>query len=101
MLNKTLGFVDHFLLFQIRFLLLSASFLTQNQVMRIIGFVIVDATHRHFDRAVGDVVNEGFIVGNYDYRLGFVLQEIFQPDDRFNIDVVRRLIQQYKIRFLK
>ena len=74
-------------------LLLLTSFLTELQVVRIVCFVIVDAAHRYFDGAVGQVINESFIVTDHDHSLCVVDEKIFEPLNGFNVHVVGGLIQ--------
>ena len=69
--------------------------------MRVIDFVIVDASAHDLDRARGDVVDEGFVMGNDHHGLGVVHQKILQPFDRFDVEVVRRLVQQQQVGFLQ
>ena len=92
-LNKQLCFRDEFLLLFVSLYLMRSSIGPQLQVMGIIGFVIVNASHCNFNSSVCYIVNKFSVVRNYDYGFCFINKKIFQPNYRFNINVVGGLIQ--------
>ena len=51
-----------------------------------------------FDDARGDYIEEVAIVRDEDDRAGKAFEIIFQPADRFGVEMVGRLIEQQKIR---
>ena len=76
------------------FLLLLPSLLAKFEVVAVLGFVIVNATHGHLNGSGGDVVDKGPVVG--DDHHGFCLgqQEVFQPLDGFDVQVIGGLIEK-------
>ena len=50
-----------------------------------------------FDDAVGDVVEKGAVVGDQQQRALEILQQLFQPGDRIQIQVVGGLVEQQHI----
>ena len=74
--------------------MLLASLLAQLQVLAVVYLIIIDAAHRDLDGAGGDVVYEGPVVTDYDHRLSSLDQEVFQPLDRLDVEVVGRLVEQ-------
>ena len=51
-----------------------------------------------FDDLLGDVVQELPVVRHHDRRPRVVLDVLLQPDDRLQVQVVRRLVQQQNVR---
>ena len=92
--DKFLGFGNHFLLLVISLLLLDTALLAQHEVLRVIYLVVIDTPHGNLDRAGGDVIHESPVVGNHDNRFPVVHEEVFQPLDRVDIQVVGRLVEQ-------
>ena len=82
------------LLFVVGLLLLLATFFPQLQVLGVIYLIIIDATHRHFDGAGRDMIDEGTVVTDHNHRLSALNQKVFQPLNRFDIQMVRRLVEQ-------
>ena len=83
----------HLLLLLILFLLLCATLLAQFEVLGVAGFVIVDAAERDLDGAGGDVVDKLTVVADDDNRLAGSHDEIFEPADTFDVEVVGRLVE--------
>ena len=81
--------------------MLFATFLAQLQILGVVNFVVVDTSHRNFDGAGGDVVHEFTVVADHDDRFAVIYQEIFQPLDRFDVQMVGRLVEQEYVRFLQ
>ena len=92
---------DKFLLLVISLLLLFAAFFAQGQILGVIHFIIVDTSHCHFNSAGGDVVHKLAVVADDNHRFAVVDQKIFEPLDRFDVEVVRRLVEQEHVRFLQ
>ena len=86
-------FGDHLLLLFILLLLLGATLLAQFEVLGVAGFVIVDAAERDLDGAGGDVVDKLTVVANDDNCLAGSHDEIFEPADTFDVEVVGRLVE--------
>ena len=99
--DKVLGFLNHFLLFLILLHLLLTAFLPQYKILRIVHLIIIDSSHRHFDGTCGNIIDKLTVVTDDYHCLGTVNQKIFQPLNRFNVQVVGRLIQQKNVRILQ
>ena len=99
--DEILRFLNHLLLFFVLLHLLFATFLAKNEVLRIVHLIVVDASHRHFNGAGGDAVHKLAVVADDNHRLGTVNQEVFQPLDGFNVEVIGRLVEQQHIRILQ
>ena len=97
-LNEVLGFGYHLLLLLIFLHLLLAALLAQFQILAVGGLVVVDSAHGHLDGAGGDVVNEFAVVTDHYHCLGTVDDKFFEPSDRFDVEVVGRLIEEQYIR---
>ena len=52
-----------------------------------------------FEDPAGDVVEEVAVVGDRDHRALVLLQEPFQPGDRFGVQVIGRFVQEQHVRF--
>ena len=100
-LDEVLGFLNHLLLFFVLLLLLLTAFLTENKVLRIVHLIVIDASHGHFDGTGGDAIDKLTVVTDDDDRLGTVNQEIFQPLDGLDVEVIGRLVEQEHIGILK
>ena len=50
-----------------------------------------------FDDARGEALEEGAIVCDEHDRAGVVDEEIFQPRDRVDVEMVRRLVEQEQV----
>lgn len=83
------------------FLLLFATFFTEFQIFRVVHFVVVNASHCHLDGAGGDVVHELAVVADDDDRLSVIDEEVFQPLDGLDVQMIGGLVQQKHIRFLQ
>ena len=99
--DEVLGFLNHLLLFLVLFHLLFAAFFPEYQVLRVVHLVVVDASHGHLDGAGGDVVYKFPVVADDYHCLGTVDEEILQPLDGFDVQVVGRLVQQQDVRVLE
>ena len=86
-----------FLLILVSTQLLFAAFLTQHDKLIVSYLVIVYPSAGNFNGTVGHVVNECPVVTYQHYRTGTHLQEILQPLDTLNVQVVGRLVEQQHI----
>ena len=50
-----------------------------------------------FQDPLGDVVEEVAVVGDDDHRAGILAQRLFEPLDRFGVEMVGRLVQQQQV----
>ena len=75
-------------------LLLFAALLAKLEVVAIGGLVVVDAPHGDLDGAGGDGIYELTVVADDDDGLGTVDEELFEPLDTLDVEVVRRLVEQ-------
>ena len=87
-----------FLLILVSTQLLFAAFLTQHDKLIVSYLVIVYPSAGNFNGTVGHVVNKCPVVTYQYYRAGTHLQEILQPLDTLNVQVVGRLVEQQHIR---
>ena len=69
------------------------------QILAVVYLIIVDATHGHLDGPCGDVIDKSPVVTDDNNRLAALDQEILQPLDRLNVEMVSRLVEQQDIRF--
>ena len=99
-LDKVLRFSNKLLLLVVCLLLLFAAILTQLQILGIIHLIIINTSHRHFDGTCCNIIHEFAVVADYDNCFPVINKEIFQPLNRFNIQMIRRLIEQEYVRFL-
>ena len=92
--NKVFRFLNHLLLFFVLLHLLFTTFLTQYKILRIVYLIVVNTSHRHFNGTCSNIVDKLTVVTDNYHSLGTVNQKFFQPADRFNIQVISRLVQQ-------
>ncbi len=98
--DEILGLGYHLLLLLIFLHLLLAALLSEFQILAVGGLVVVDSAHGHLDGAGSDIVNKFAVVTDHYHCLGTVDDEVFEPSDRFDVEVVGRLIEeQYVGRF--
>ena len=71
---------------------------TQHQILRVVHLIIIYATHCHLNGTCGDVIDKLAVVADYHHSLAVVDEELLEPADRLDIEVVRRLIEQQHIR---
>ena len=68
-------------------------FFPQFQILRIVDFIIVNSSHRHFNGPGGNIVDKGFVVGDHHHCLTVADQKFLQPLDGIDIQVVGRFVQ--------
>ena len=95
--DEVFGFGYELLLFVIRLLLLFATFFAEFQIFGVIYFIVINPSHCHFNSTGSDVIHKFTVVADDDDSLTIIDEEIFQPLDTFNIEVIGRLIQQQHI----
>ena len=77
--------------------LLLAAFLAQLDKLVVLHLVVVDVPAGDFDGAGGDVVQEGAVVAHQHHGVGPRGEELLQPLDALDVEVVRRLVQQQHV----
>ena len=87
-----------FLLILVRTELLLATFLAQHHKLVVCNLVIVDMSAGNLNCAVSDIVDESTVVTYQHDCTRTDFEEILQPLDTFNIEVVGRLVEQQYIR---
>ena len=93
-LDEIFGLGYHLLLFLVFLHLLFAALLAKLKILAVCGFVVVYAPHRHLDGAGGDVVDKLAVVTDHYHGLGTVDDEVFEPADRLDVEVVGRLVEE-------
>src|SRR5258706_14556070 len=71
------------------------------QIFCIIAGILLDATKGHLYNTRDDLVQEVTIMGDYDHSTFPAGKIGFKPLQGRKVKVVRRLIQQQKVRFLQ
>ena len=99
--DKLFGLGNELLLFVVGLLLLFAAFLAKFQVFGVVHLVVVNASHGHLDGTGGDVVHKLAVVADDDYRLSVIDEEVFQPLDGLDVQVVGRLVEQQHVGLLE
>ena len=66
---------------------------TQFNKPTVVHIVVIDATQCDLDGTVTYIINERSVVADHQYGAGAAFQKILQPLDRFDIQVVGRLVQ--------
>ncbi len=94
LLDELLRLLDQALLVFVGRLLLRPTLGPQLDVFRIGDLVVGHPSQRKLHRARGDVVQKGAVVRNEQHGAVVVLQVLFEPLDRLDVEVVRRLVEQ-------
>ena len=97
--DKILRISDLLLLVFVSPELLFAAFFPQFHVFGIIDAVIVNFSQGNFDRSQANPVNKSPVVGNDNHGVGLRSEEIFEPLNGLNIQVIGRLVEQQNVRF--
>ena len=95
--DEVFGVLDLLLLVLVGAHLLLYALLAELLEAGVGDFVVVDFAERDFDGARGDIVEEGAVVGHEDDCPGVCLEEGFEPGDGFDVEVVRRLVEEEDI----
>ena len=92
---------DELLLLLVGLHLLLATLGTQALVLGVVHLIVVEAAHRDLEGTRGDVVDEGAVVADDDDRLPRLDEEVLEPLDRLDVEVVRRLVEEEDIGLLQ
>ena len=93
-LNEVLDVGDFLLLVFVGSELLLAALGAETHELVVLHLVVRDAAAADFERAVGDVVDEGAVVAHEHHGTGFAAQELFQPADALDVEVVGGFVEQ-------
>ncbi len=93
-LDELFGVGDHFLLIAVGVHLLFETFLSEDEIFGVVGFVVVYFAEYYLDGAVCDIVEESTVVGYHDDGSGVVFEEILEPLDRLYVEVVCRFVEE-------
>ena len=81
-----------FLLVKIGTLLLFQTLLSELDIMRIVGAIIIDFAQLNLNSTLSRSIHEGSIVGNQNQRAITLIDKSLQPPNRFNIKMVSRFV---------
>ena len=95
--HQLLRVLDFFVLVGLGLALLIADFVAKRQVPEVRNIVVVALTEHNFEGAVGRVVQEGPVVRNQNDSLVALGQKFFEPQNRFDVEVVRRFVQEQDV----
>ncbi len=96
-LNKLLRIGNGLLLVFESAHLLFPAFFAQFHKLGVRHLVVVDVSARNFNGSVGNTVEEGTVVRNQQHRASVLFQEVLEPLNRLNVEVVGRLVEQKHI----
>ena len=96
--DELFGVLNHLLLVLVGANLLLVAFFPEFHKTAVIDVIIVDAPERYFYRAGAGVVYECAVVGDHEYRRWAGLEEILEPLDRLDVEVVGRLVKEQQVR---
>ena len=99
--DEILRVLNLFLLVLVGAELLFPAFLAEFHIFGVGYLVVVNLAQGDFDGSVGDSVDEGAVVGDQDDGATAVGEEILQPLDGFDVEVVGRLVEQQHVRVLQ
>ena len=92
-LDQLLRLLDFALLVGLGLALLFPNFIAQRQILVVRAGEVVALAQHNFQGARRRVVEEGSVVRNQNHRLRTIGQELLQPQDGLNVQVVRRFVQ--------
>ena len=92
---------DELLLLLVGLHLLLATLGTQALVLGVVHLIVVEAAHRDLEGTRGDMVDESAVVADDDDRLTRLDEEVLEPLDRLDVEVVRRLVEEEDIGLLQ
>ena len=93
-LDEVLGVLNHLLLVLVGANLLLVAFLTELHKAAVVDVVIVDAAECYFYRPGTGVIYECAVVRNHEYRRRAGLEEVFEPLNRLDVQMVGRLVKE-------
>jgi len=96
--DEALQMLHRLLLLHIRALLQRDLLRAQDFELAVIAAVTLDLPVLQMQRDVADGIEEFAIMRDHDQRSRIAMQPVFQPDDRIEIQVVRRFVQQQQVR---
>ena len=100
-LDKRLGVGDLLLLVLISTQLLLATLLAEHDILIVLHLVVFDMAAGDLQRAVGDVVDEGAVVADEDHGTGALSQELLEPLNRLDVEVVGGLVEKEHVGMLE
>ena len=92
--DESFGILNLLLLVLVGTELLLTAFLAQDDKLVVLHLVVVDASAGYFDGAGRDVVQEGTVVADKHHGVGARGEEVLQPLDGLDVQVVGGLVQQ-------
>ncbi len=98
-LDKGYGVLNELLLVVVGAALLLDAFGVEDDILRVVDVVVVDAAARDFDGPGGDAVEEGSVVADEQQCVLAVEQEALQPLYRLDVEVVGRLVEEQDVGF--
>ncbi|NYH20482.1 hypothetical protein GGD41_007824 [Paraburkholderia bryophila] len=93
-----LQMLDRALLLHIRALLQRELLRAQHFELRVVAAVALDLLVLQMQRDVADRIEEFAVVRDHDQRAWITVQPVFEPDDRVQIQVIGRFVEQQQIR---
>ena len=92
---------DELLLLLVGLHLLLATLGTQALVLGVVHLIVVEAAHRDLEGTRGDMVDESAVVADDDDRLTRLDEEVLEPLDRLDVEMVRRLVEEKDVGLLQ
>ena len=99
--DQLLGMLDFLVLVGLGLALLLANFFAKREVLEVGHVVVVALAEHNLEGAVGRVVQEGAVVRHQNDGLVALGQEFFEPQNRLDVEVVRRFVEQEHVVVLK
>ena len=100
-LDKVFRILYLFLLVFVSTKLLFSAFLTEYHKLIVLHFIIIDTPASYFNRTGSDIIQKSAVVTDKHHCVGTGGEEVLQPLDTLDIEMVRRLIEQQHIRTAK
>ena len=100
-LDELFRICDHLLLVEIRPHLLLMPLLAQFDKMAVIDIVVIDTSECDLNRSRAGIVNESAVVTDHEYRRRARFEEVLEPLDRFDVQVVGGLVKEQQVRVTK
>ena len=100
-LYKRLHISDFLLLVLVSPQLLFTTLTAQRDILVVLHAVVHYPAARDFQRTVRHIIDKGAVVTHQHHSRCRLRQELLQPLDRLNVEVVRRLVQQQHVGLLQ
>ena len=100
-LNKSLDIGYFLLLILISTKLLFTTFFSQYKIFIVFNAIILGVTTCYFNSTICYIINKRTVVAHKNHCFGTLLQELFEPLNTLNIQMVGRLIKKKNIRLAK